>query len=540
MTYHHLNRFKAHAEATLAPNERLLAWHFAYETRAKTGTYSESIRRLEETLDLNEKTIRRAAAKLVRLGLFELAKSAKGTYAPVYRFVVPCPPNCLDISDHNTKQELEAIKTLGVPNRPPLDSNQTPPYIKKREEEDIAKTFQEGSEELGLLLQALESFKTLDSQQEELLLIAKTRPKAMAEAVMEMLGKVTPALDSPRRKLTYLAKVIRLTPQNLLSKFNEEKTAEKGELLLKGSNEEQLKKVSNGSYAPTHLPERITSYANKVLEGFRPDKSQYWLNNLKEEVTAKHIYAASHLEELVKALDKNLLGEDFWQKGFIRANELTRLPELFWEDSLYSTNKFLVSEEVAEMLLDPEERIIYNARTEGLNLLRNAWNEKNPELEGSRKFFDEPEVIEFLAAHPLPNNFRNGTRLLDQLNTQLAKQISDYLEDPAQPDTTMGTYADYLKTNFSLEDDMRFLLRFIPSRPEGHNVRNFTKAYLAVSQDRDFSEILRILQIAHAQSGYRLDEPAGIGNQWTVSAEKYLLAKLEERKEYEALRARSI
>ena len=538
MTYHHLNRFKAHAEATLAPNERLLAWHFAYETRAKTGTYSESIRRLEETLDLNEKTIRRAAAKLVRLGLFELAKSAKGTYAPVYRFLGQCPPNCLDISDHNTKQELEAIKTLGVPNRPPLDGNQTPPYIKKREEEDIEKTFQEGSEELGLLLQALDSFKTLDSQQEELLLIAKTRPKAMAEAVMEMLGKVTPALDSPRRKLTYLAKVIRLTPQNLLSKFNEEKTAEKGELLLKGSNEEQLKKVSNGSYAPKHLPERITSYANKVLEGFRPDKSQYWLNILGEEVTAKYIYAASHLEELVKALDKNLLGEDFWQKGFLRPNELTRLPELFWEDS-FSNSPFFVSEEVAEMLLDPEERIIYNARTEGLNLLRNAWNEKNPELEGSRKFFDEPEVIEFLAAHPLPNNFRNGTRLLDQLNTQLAKQISDYLEDPAQPDTTMGTYADYLKTNFSLEDDMRHLLRFIPSRPEGHNVRTFTKAYLEVSQTLTFEEVLRKLK-RKCWEDYGHYDGNIKGDKYTKSADKFLLETIEETKWIDQLRAQSI
>lgn len=539
MTYHHLNRFKAHAEAKLTPNERLLAWHFAYETRAKTGTYSESIRRLETSLDLNEKTIRKAAAKLIKLGLFERTKQARGTYAPVFRFLVACPPNCLDISDHNTKQELEAIKTLGVPNRPTLDGNQTPPYIKKREEEDITKTFTSGAVELGLLLQALEGIKTLDSQQEELLLIAKTRPKAMAEAVLEMLAKVTPALDSPRRKLTYLAKVIRLTPQNLLSKFNEEKTAEKGEMLLVASNEEQLKKVNNGAYTPVTQVERVFVYANKVLEGFRPDKSQYWLNGIGEEITPKHIYAASHLEELVKAFDKDLLGEDFWKKGFVRANELTKLPELFW-DGLYGDRRFIVSEEVAVMLLAPEERTIYNARTEGLNLLRNAWNEKNPELEGSRKFFDEPEVIEFLAAHPLPNDFRNGTRLLDQLNTQLAKQISDYLEDPAQPETIMGTYADYLKANFSIEDDMRILLRFIPSRPEGHNIRNFTKAYLAVSQGRTFDNILWILGVAHAQNGYRLDEPAGIGNKYTISADKYLLERIEERKEYELMRDRAI
>jgi hypothetical protein len=537
MTYHHLNRFKAHAEATLAPNERLLAWHFAYETRAKTGTYSESIRRLEETLDLNEKTIRKAAAKLVRLGLFELAKSAKGTYAPVYRFLGQCPPNCLDISDHNTKQELEAIKTLGVPNRPTLDSNQTPPYIKKREEEDIAKTFQEGSEELGLLLQALESFKTLDSQQEELLLIAKTRPKAMAEAVLEMLAKVTPALDSPRRKLNYLAKVIRLTPQNLLSKFNEEKTAEKGELLLQASKEGQLKKVNNGAYEPNHLPERITSYANKVLEGFKPNKSQYWLNMLGAEVTAKHIYAASHLEELVSALDKNLLGEDFWDKGFLKMNEETKLPQLFWED--LAGRSFVLSEEVAVTLLTAEEKIIYDTRTAGLTLLKNAWNTANPELEGSRKFYDQPEVIQFFAANPEPKGFRYGQKLLDLLNTQLAKQISDYLEAPEQAQDPKGTYRDYLKENFTFEDDLRFLLRFIPSRPEGHNLKGFAKAYLEVSQTLTFEEVLFKLKRKCWEDYGHLDGNTK-GDKYTKAPDKFLLEVIEETKWIDQLRAQSI
>jgi hypothetical protein len=57
MSYQHLNRFKAHASTALAPNERLLAWHFAYEIRTKTNYFSESLRRLAEELELDPNTI---------------------------------------------------------------------------------------------------------------------------------------------------------------------------------------------------------------------------------------------------------------------------------------------------------------------------------------------------------------------------------------------------------------------------------------------------------------------------------------------------
>lgn len=117
MSYQHLNRFKAHAQAGLSPNERLLAWHFAYETRTKTNYYSESLRRLSETLELDPRTIRRAMARLVDLGLFERIDRT-GTYAPIYRLSVQCPDSCELLSDHYTKQELETLQTLGGQTRP--------------------------------------------------------------------------------------------------------------------------------------------------------------------------------------------------------------------------------------------------------------------------------------------------------------------------------------------------------------------------------------------------------------------------------------
>jgi hypothetical protein len=135
MTYHHLNRFKAHAEAKLTNAERLLAWHFAYEIRQNRSYYSESHRRLAETLQIDTRTARRGLSRLVELGLFERINKT-GTHAPIYRLLVSCPPNCLDISDHNTAPEMEALKTLVGTSTPPLNSTTTPPYIKKREEED--------------------------------------------------------------------------------------------------------------------------------------------------------------------------------------------------------------------------------------------------------------------------------------------------------------------------------------------------------------------------------------------------------------------
>ncbi len=475
MTYHHLNRFKAHAEAKLTHTERLLAWHFAYEIRQNRSYYSESHRRLAETLQIDTRTARRGLARLVELGLFERINKT-GTHAPIYRLLVSCPPNCLDISDHNTAPEMEALKTLVGTSMPTLNSTTTPPYIKKREEED--KEFIEGSIELGYLITILESFKTRDDQQEVIWEIAHERPKAMAKAVLEVLAQASTPLDSGRRKLNYLLKVVRLTPQNLLVKFKEEKTAEKGEALIKDSNEDKAFLAANENWTPFTGDDRVMKYADKVLAGFEPKRTRFYLGQLENKLTAKHIFLASDLEVMLEEFTK-MAGEEFWRNGWVElSNE--GYPELTHKHG------FSLPDEVSEKFLTPEEQLDYETRKQGLKRIQDAWDKENPEQAGSKQFLNTPEALTFLAAHPLPADFGNGKRLLKLFNEQLIPRTADYFSQQS-PEDPEGTYEEFLKDNFTIEDDLEHLLSRIPERHEGHNrySKKTLKAYLNALQHTD-------------------------------------------------------
>lgn len=475
MTYHHLNRFKAHAEAKLTHAERLLAWHFAYEIRQNRSYYSESHRRLAETLQIDTRTARRGLARLVELGLFERINKT-GTHAPIYRLLVSCPANCLDISDHNTAPEVEALKTLVGTSLPTLNSTTTPPYIKKREEED--KEFIEGSEELGYLITILEGLKPKDDQQEVIWQIANERPKAMAKAVLEVLAQASTPLDTGRRKLNYLLKVVRLTPQNLLVKFKEEKTAEKGEALLKASKEEKTLLAANENWTPFTGDNRVIKYADKVLAGFEPKKTRYYLAQLGEKLTAKHIFFAADLELMLEEFTA-WAGEDFWSNGYLNLSENGQ-PEL---SHRYG---FSLPDEAFELLLTPEEKLEYETRKQGLKVIEDTWNKAHQDQAGSKQFLNTPEALSFLAAHPIAPDFGSGQRLIKLFNSRLAERALDYFNQQS-PEDPEGTYADFLKETFSMEDDLDHLLTRIPERHEGHNRyrRKTLKAYANALQHTD-------------------------------------------------------
>jgi hypothetical protein len=480
MSYHHLNRFKAHAEAKLTHAERLLAWHFAYEIRQNRSYYSESHRRLAETLQIDTRTARRGLARLVELGLFERINKT-GTHAPIYRLLVSCPPNCLDISDHNTAPEVEALKSLVGTSLPTLNSTTTPPYIKKREEED--KEFIEGSVELGLLVFILEGFKNRDDQQEVIWQIAHERPKAMAKAILELLAKASTPLKTNRRKLDYLFKVVRTTPQNLLVKFQEEEKAEKGEALIKASKEDKTFSAANENWKPISNGERVIKYAGKVLAGFEPKKTKFYLSQLDQKLTAKHIFLASDLEVMLEEFT-SWAGEDFWREGYLELSE-SGFPEL---KHRYG---FSLADEVSEQFLTPEEKLEYDTRKQGLKVIEDAWNKENPEQAGSKQFLNTPEALSFLAAHPLTADFGNGKRLLNLFNSRLEARALDYFsqETPEDPE---GTYEDFLKDNFTIEDDLENLLARIPERHEGHNryFKKTLKAYLNALQHTEHGTLL--------------------------------------------------
>jgi hypothetical protein len=287
------------------------------------------------------------------------------------------------------------------------------------------------------------------------------------------LGTSSTPLDTGRRRINYLLKVVRLTPQNLLKFFEEEEAAERGNALIRNSNEEQATKAGNSNFTPSSTPDRVNSYAKQVLEGFEPKKTSHYLKSFGLDLTAKQIFAAAHLEAILEEFSK-YVSEDFWRKGWLQLND-QKLPEL-----VYEYGSFLISDEVAETLLTEEEKQAYQIRTAGLELLRETWNEAHKEEAGSVKFYSSEEALEFMRANPLPDHFGNGQILLKQFNKQLALQVSAYLEAPEAAEDPQGTYRDYLKEHFTIDDDLNDLLRYIAERPEGHSryFKQTKKAYL--------------------------------------------------------------
>jgi len=471
MTFHHLNRLISHSNAKLTTAERLVAWHFAYQTRAKTQTYSESIRRLETSLDLNEKTIRNAAAKLVQLGLFDRVDRT-GTYAPIYRFLVPCPLGCEDLEDHNTKQELEVIKTLGVPNTPTLNSNQTPPYIEKREEEEL------GALELGFILEALTKLPSMNEDQLTLKGFLELNPRAIAEAALE----ITKHLDTPKRIKGYLATTVRQTPKHLLTYAEDQQATLEGSRRLKKAKAERTPASMTKGLIPEMSWERIRSYASSIVEGYEPS---YLVRNYLEKtaekgkLTIREVFLANGLEQVIisKAFplmkpevakpEDGSIYFDLDQNGKIEARG-------FLENWLQGDLSFL---------LNPQELKDQWAREELLGRLKKIWLEQHPNEDfNPNAFFMDSTTRVMLAG--VPKGISESVKA-ERFLAALTKTAREF-----EATATLGgdlpadTFSDYLNNNYTLENDFNEWLSFFPEREPGGHTKNAKKAFPAYLEAR--------------------------------------------------------
>jgi hypothetical protein len=306
MTYHHLNRFKAHNEAHLTPAERLLAWHFSYETRSNRSYYSESLRRLSETLDLNRRTLQKALSGLVDKGLFERIDKT-GTYAPTYRLLVPCPVSCEDLFEHNTKQEIEALLALGGVNTPPLNDIYTAPYIEKREEEDSFASENWKMKVLGLIKATLSELKTKSADHYALQGFTESRPREITKAAEEIINDK--GLDSWKRQEPYLQKIVLKTPNNLLKYAEEILLIETGlDSLQSRQASLQERRTALLDYLSQIDPNAEANKHNELAEQLKTLEAQIRANS--EPVApepAKASLAAAHTGERVQNfIDKTL------------------------------------------------------------------------------------------------------------------------------------------------------------------------------------------------------------------------------------------
>ena len=482
MTYHHLNRFTAHAEATLTPAERLLAWHFSKEIRAKENYYSESLRRLALELDLDRRTLQKALASLVHLGLFERIDRT-GTYAPIYRLLVACPENCFDLDQHNTKQELAALKTLVATNTPPLSDKNTAPYIDQREEEDFSSRieFEEGSEELGFILKTLQEIKNLTEDHLTLKALSELHPRAITKAALKLTSK----LDTAKRKKAYLAKIVLDTPQNLLEGAEAFLAGLEGSQRLQKDTE--TPEINLGNYTPAITLQRISEYATEKAN-FKPKSSLPWLNAYAHtgELNEFHLETALALEEVLEAARQ-------WLPEKLQNRDL---PIEIWlnQENEITIQGFLQGFGDLEHIQTAEELKLWETRKAGLERLRELWDLEHPNEKGSAKFWSEPEVIEFHQANPEPlTQEQKQERFFAYFNKALnttAKTILATLPEPKEEET----FSFWLEENFDLEEDLKEVLSYLPERSEGHeaNLKKAIPAYLNALKVFTHSELIRL------------------------------------------------
>jgi DNA-binding MarR family transcriptional regulator len=477
MSYQHLNRFKAHASTALAPNERLLAWHFAYEIRTKTNYFSESLRRLAEELELDPRTIRRAMARLVDLGLFERIDRT-GTYAPIYRLLVQCPESCELLSDHYTKQELETLETLGGTNTPTLTRNQTPPYIEIKREDDFSSvsTIEEGSAELGYLLKALEKIKTLDQAQLTLKGLIELNPRAVIKPALEMTKK----LEDPKRKRAYLEKVVLNTPEALLTGLYEQQATLEGSARLARAPKQIAPKEDLEGLEPEATWERLQEFAAETKPGFKPSflsKNYLTKKALKGELTDLEINLSSMLEETLtrKAFPfmKPEVANPEDGSIYLDLNSEGQLEVKGWLQGWLTNVDFLYTAE--------ELRQVETLRST-LEAEKLSWLAANPDQEFSISNFSMlPSVRNAWELYPDPlSEDQKSERFLKHF-TDTFRIIEEEFSETWRSEAHFGTW---ITGNYSLEDDFKEWLQYFPERELGSHAKHGKKAYHAYLKAR--------------------------------------------------------
>jgi hypothetical protein len=407
-------------------------------------------------------------ASLVDLGLFERIDRT-GTYAPIYRLLVACPGNCFDLDQHNTKQELAALKTLGGTNTPPLSDKNTAPYIDQREEEDFSARiqFEEGSEELGFILKALEEITSLTPDQLTLKGLIELHPKALAKVALDLTKK----LDSPKRKKAYLAKITKDTPQNLLEGAETYLAGVEGSQRLLKDTWQPEQDLSN--YTPETTSQRVKQYAQEVA-GLNPKGTLPWLmaQSSKGDLNLNKILLAQRLEEILEEARS-------WLPKHLQ-KETAPLTIHENKEGLIYLYGHLDGFSGLPHLQTAEELRIYEERRSGLEKLLEAWNKANPNEKGSAKFWSEPEVIEFHQKHPEPLTLeQKQERFFAYFNKALNSTAKEFLAAQKE-NLEEETFSFWLSKNFNAETDLKDLLSYLPERPEGHeaNLKKALPAYL--------------------------------------------------------------
>lgn len=576
MSYQHNRRLKAHLdpEIQISPAQYLTALLIADEIRANTSEFSISLRRLADQARISYATAQRSVTALVKLGVFDVVRAHTRYTAPIYSLGIVCPDNCPDLKSHNTAQELawlEALrhtpKTSSVIAKSDISFGVFATNINKREEEDIAilEEIEEGSLELAILLDLLKTPKT--PLEEEIFISANKHPRAMAKALIAMLPK---DISTEKRARAYLVKVLSNSPEKLKLNVDLIEAQIASSHLIRNSQEG--KSANRGSidlpdYEPTLTKERFNAWLRSLI--FEKKNSPY----TKAEKEQRYSWAIKgsfnwldYFRDLPlvtdRAINKNagqclFMVEQMFreQKDFLMVTWLEAgLVQLVEEEGKYLF-KFLhqVEKWESNASIDLQSTITEEEIIAGLSVedkskfdftkaLEISWLEAHPtakryEFFGSQEYKQAKEQGDLYEISKL----KFASDVLAQVNSRL-----DFLsEEFTRQHKSWATLGEWIKASYTLEDDLNELLKFIPSRPEGHkkHLRKFAETYLEALTESDFSKIRLALIYRLRNEGWDtwgIEETQLKGDKYTLAPDKYLAETLEAEKAQDSWMARAI
>jgi hypothetical protein len=429
-----------------------------------------------------------------------------------------------------------------------LNDIQTPHIKNKEEEEEVLASELLKSKVLGLIKTTLKQLKTKTEDHFTLQGFITLRPDEILKAALELFE--AKKLDNWRRQEPYLRTTIQKSPKNLLSYAEDltlieasldnfegtyEALTAKRDLLRKELSETDFDsdkapalkkdllaieaeirtytstnpeaKTAEKSYVIGSTPDRVYSFWLTTLSGYLGQGGKTsegtWLMEfeLLESLIKKFSIASKFLDA---SAAKGTLSEGVIY-GTYEALEILQVAFQF--AGLEDNFEFTMDSEgdlaiqfgynsrnlgTLEVLLTSEEKAVLEAREEAIQKAKLQFREEN-NIQGEHtpaKFFQTELYKTANQLHPEPLTPEGKQQRLKEFFQKITEQANDHFDELSK-EKQGETYAGYLKTIFTWQDDLAEFLEAYPKRPEGNqDFKKTATAFLKLRQSKTLAEII--------------------------------------------------
>jgi len=510
---------------------------------------------------MSKTTIGRSLETLEEKGYLIRNASPVSIFANVFELNIECPEGCKDFEIHYTQTEKKLRQSGSLLESGSILSKSgsiLTTHIENYKEKEILETKSVffGQEELGILWQLLDEQKQLTPEQIKVQEFAKTYPQEMATLLAEMVER-----NQVSNRKGYLKELLTRTPANLIRPFEKKTASEVGNNLITssfsktGKQETETSASSGDKYKPAHTPTRLENWFEQLRKdypGLVPEEifGDEHTNPRTWETYRQVSYYVSDLAYAGKLTTRHLvydlLAKDFLAQkfGLSEGFSIERFPNgrggpIRIQADLETGFPCLTSHSLPYWLTDdlelvyqtPEEKKYLLELNEAMDTARGDFLLFRPEADQTEWLRSEQRG-KVLLAHPDPlTKEQKGERFLKILNEAIANTFRDF-ESREQPAIEIS-YADYL-SRYSIQDDMKMLLEYIPERPEGHgkHLRAFEKVYREALASLGWSKVF--YSVSCAELGFSEDK------KYHKTPDKYLSEVIEQELEYQRLRESAI